>query len=140
MFLEGIQVVELAEALAGPYCAMLLGDFGADVIKVERPGVGDQSRGWGPPFVGSESAYLRNLAASIAGSAPKVSSAFLPKPMCSSAINRTLLHSRAAGSIRPPCAPGIRASSTAPFPATASRARKLACPVTTFSPKRRQAS
>jgi len=49
--------VELTEALAGPYCAMLLGDFGADVIKVERPGVGDQSRTWGPPFVSGESAY-----------------------------------------------------------------------------------
>ena len=47
----------MTEALAGPYCAMLLGDFGADVIKVERPGSGDQSRSWGPPFVGSESAY-----------------------------------------------------------------------------------
>jgi crotonobetainyl-CoA:carnitine CoA-transferase CaiB-like acyl-CoA transferase len=55
--LDAIRVVEMTEALAGPYCAMLLGDFGADVIKVERPGVGDQSRGWGPPFVGSESAY-----------------------------------------------------------------------------------
>jgi glutaryl-CoA transferase len=55
--LDSIRVVELSEALAGPYCAMLLGDFGADVIKVERPGTGDQSRGWGPPFVGSESAY-----------------------------------------------------------------------------------
>jgi crotonobetainyl-CoA:carnitine CoA-transferase CaiB-like acyl-CoA transferase len=56
--LDDVCVVELSEALAGPYCAMLLGDFGADVLKIERPGVGDQSRGWGPPFVGSESAYF----------------------------------------------------------------------------------
>ncbi len=57
MVLDGIRVIELAEALAGPYCAMLLGDLGADVIKVERNRGGDQSRGWGPPFVGTESAY-----------------------------------------------------------------------------------
>jgi glutaryl-CoA transferase len=56
--LDSIRIVELTEAMAGPYCAMLLGDFGADVIKVERPGVGDQSRAWGPPFVGKESAYF----------------------------------------------------------------------------------
>jgi CoA-transferase family III len=41
VLLDGIQVVELSEALARPYCVMILGDFGADVIKVERPGIGD---------------------------------------------------------------------------------------------------
>jgi crotonobetainyl-CoA:carnitine CoA-transferase CaiB-like acyl-CoA transferase len=56
--MDSTKVVELSEALAGPYCAMLLGDFGADVIKVERPGTGDQTRGWGPPFVAGESAYF----------------------------------------------------------------------------------
>jgi crotonobetainyl-CoA:carnitine CoA-transferase CaiB-like acyl-CoA transferase len=56
--LNSVRVVELTEALAGPYCAMLLGDLGADVIKVERKRSGDQSRGWGPPWCGSESAYF----------------------------------------------------------------------------------
>jgi crotonobetainyl-CoA:carnitine CoA-transferase CaiB-like acyl-CoA transferase len=51
----------MAEALAGPFCSMLLGDLGADVIKVERPGVGDQSRGWGPPFLEGESAYYLSV-------------------------------------------------------------------------------
>jgi crotonobetainyl-CoA:carnitine CoA-transferase CaiB-like acyl-CoA transferase len=53
--LQGIRVIDISRALAGPFCAMMLGDLGADVIKVERPGRGDESRSWGPPFVGEPS-------------------------------------------------------------------------------------
>lgn len=59
--LNNIRVVDLTEALAGPYCAMLLGDLGADVIKVERPNQGDQARRYGPPFVNGESPYFMSL-------------------------------------------------------------------------------
>jgi formyl-CoA transferase len=58
--LEGIRVLDLTHALAGPYCTMLLGDLGADVIKIEPPG-GDQSRQWGPPFINGESAYFLSV-------------------------------------------------------------------------------
>ena len=59
--LEGLVAVDLTQALAGPYACMLLGDLGADVIKVERPGDGDQARGWGPPFVDGESTYFMSV-------------------------------------------------------------------------------
>lgn len=55
---SNLRVVDLTEALAGPYCSMLLGDLGADVIKIERPGLGDQSRRWGARLPGGESAYF----------------------------------------------------------------------------------
>ncbi len=55
--LSGIKVVDQTQALAGPYCTMILGDLGADVIKIERPGVGDQSRHWAPPYIGDQGCY-----------------------------------------------------------------------------------
>ena len=55
--LAGIRVLDLTRALSGPYCTMMLGDMGAEVIKVESPGGGDDSRAWAPPFIGKESAY-----------------------------------------------------------------------------------
>src|SRR5256885_7735816 len=59
--LEGIRVLDLSRVLAGPYCTMLLADLGADVVKVERPGEGDETRTWGPPFVGGEAAYYLSV-------------------------------------------------------------------------------
>lgn len=57
--LEGIRVVDLTRVLAGPYCTMMLGDMGAEIIKIEQPGTGDETRGWGPPFApNSDSAYF----------------------------------------------------------------------------------
>jgi glutaryl-CoA transferase len=55
--LAGVRVLDASRVLAGPFCGQLLGDLGAEVLKVERPGQGDETRTWGPPFVGSLSAY-----------------------------------------------------------------------------------
>jgi crotonobetainyl-CoA:carnitine CoA-transferase CaiB-like acyl-CoA transferase len=56
--LSGLRVVDVTRMLAGPFATMLLGDLGADVVKIERPQGGDESRGYGPPFVGGESPYF----------------------------------------------------------------------------------
>jgi glutaryl-CoA transferase len=59
--LSGVTVVDLSRILAGPLCTMVLADLGADVIKVERPDGGDDTRHWGPPFAGDDAAYFLSL-------------------------------------------------------------------------------
>ena len=59
--MEGIRVVDLTRVMTGPFCTMMLGDMGADVIKVEMPGTGDDTRAWGPPFIDGEAAYYLSV-------------------------------------------------------------------------------
>ena len=59
--LDGILVADFSRVLAGPLAAMLLGDLGADVVKVERPDGGDDTRAWGPPWRGDEATYYLGL-------------------------------------------------------------------------------
>lgn len=59
--LAGVTVLDLTRVLSGPFCTMVLGDLGARVIKIEQPGKGDDTRGWGPPFVSGESAYFLSI-------------------------------------------------------------------------------
>ena len=59
--LAGFTVLDLTRVLSGPYCTMVLGDLGARIVKVEHPGKGDDTRHWGPPFVGAESAYFLSI-------------------------------------------------------------------------------
>lgn len=59
--LAGFTIVDLTRVLSGPYCTMVLADLGARVIKVEQPGKGDDTRHWGPPFLGTESAYFLSI-------------------------------------------------------------------------------
>ncbi len=74
--LSGVKVLDLTRVLAGPLCTMLLGDLGADILKVERPGVGDDTRGWGPPFdAEGRSAYYLSINRNKLGLAADLDSA-----------------------------------------------------------------
>ena len=59
--LAGIRVVDLTRVMTGPYCSLMLADLGADVVKVEQPGKGDDTRAWGPPFIDGESVYFMSV-------------------------------------------------------------------------------
>src|SRR4029079_7772581 len=59
--LTGVTVIDFTRVLSGPYCTMVLSDLGARVIKIEHPVRGDDTRHWGPPFVGAESAYFLSI-------------------------------------------------------------------------------
>ena len=116
--LQGIRVLDLSRVLAGPYCTMQLADLGADVWKVERPGVGDDTRGWGPPFAGGESAYFlccnrnkrsltidlkqpagRGLIARLAGACDVLVENFLPGTMAGWGLDAATLRRRHPGLI-----------------------------------------
>ncbi|MBL0169434.1 MAG: CoA transferase [Gemmatimonadaceae bacterium] len=86
--LEGIRVLDFTRVLAGPLCTMMLGDLGAQVIKVERPENGDDTRGWGPPFAADgQSAYFRST------NRNKLSIALNLKDMDDNAVARSLVKS-----------------------------------------------
>src|SRR5207247_2884836 len=59
--LKGLRVVDLTKDFAGPFCTMTLSDLGAEVVKIEKPGGGDETRAWGPPFVDGISYYFLSL-------------------------------------------------------------------------------
>ena len=59
--LAGIRVIEIGQAVAGPMAGMILGDMGAEVIKIEKPDGGDDARGWGPPFIDGDSMLFHSM-------------------------------------------------------------------------------
>ena len=114
--LAGVRVLDASRVLAGPFCGQMLGDLGAEVVKIERPGAGDETRGWGPPFSGDLSAYFlscnRNKkAVTLDLRSPTVCSSSMNWPkraMCSWKISVPKVPTSSA-SVRTSCLPRTRA-------------------------------
>ena len=149
--LDDIVVIDLSRALAGPHAAMMLGDLGARVIKVETPGSGDDTRGWGPPFVGPEDDPHLDLLPVVQPQQgvdhprPQVRRrprdarpARRRRPTCSSRTSgpasSTGSASRSSG-----CTSSTRASSCSRSAGSATTAPRVAGPATTRSPRARRA-
>ena len=125
--LDGIKVLDLSRVLAGPWCTQILADLGADVVKIERPGVGDDTRTWGPPFLKdaegnttNQSTYYtacnRNKRSVTIDMTTAEGQALLKRMAAQSDIlveNFKTGALRNTGSIRRACALPTRASSTA---------------------------
>ena len=137
--LEGIRVIDLTRVLAGPFCTMMLGDMGADVIKIEEPAHGDESRGWAP-IVGEWSSYFLGV------NRNKKSVALdLKHPEHAAALRSLIIQadvlvenfrpgsSRNSASTIRRWPRSTRGWSTARFPATATPARRQRSPATTSS-------
>ncbi len=90
--LTGVRVIDLTRVLAGPYCTMMLGDLGADVIKIEAPGTGDDTRQWGPPFTATADGRRGEAAYFLAANRNKRSLTLNLKSAKGLEILRTLIH------------------------------------------------
>ncbi len=100
--LAGVRVLDLSRVLAGPYCTMVLGDYGADVIKVEEPGSGDSTRRWGPPWVGDQSAYYLSANRNKRAITVNLKSAAGHRHSCSGWPPSAMWSSRTSSRVRPP--------------------------------------
>ena len=147
--LDGVLVVDLSRALAGPHATMMMGDLGARIVKVEAPGHGDDTRGWGPPFVGPEddrqSTYFlsanrnkESIALDLKAEADReVLLQLVDRADVLVENFRTGVLERLGLGHRLPASSATRASSCSPSPASATTARRAAAPATTRSPRAR---